>query len=48
MNENPYASRPIRWLLAGFTLLALLMTAAAVQSDLTAEPGPPEHFVATR
>ncbi len=39
MNENPYTSPPIRWLLAGLMLLALLSGAAAVR--VAADTGPP-------
>jgi hypothetical protein len=30
MNENPYTSPPIRWLLAGLMFLALITSAAAI------------------
>ena len=40
MNENPYTSVPIRWLLAGLMFLAVLTTAAAIRasSSETANP----------
>ncbi len=31
INDNPYTSRPVRWLLVAFTLLALISTATALQ-----------------
>ena len=30
MNENPYTSPPIRWLLAGLMFLAVITSAAAI------------------
>jgi hypothetical protein len=32
-DDNPYTSRPVRWLLVGFTLMALLTTAVAMRAD---------------
>jgi hypothetical protein len=32
-DDNPYTSRPVRWLLVGLTLMALLTTAVALRAD---------------
>ena len=37
LNDNPYTSRPVRWLLVAFTLLALISTATAMR--VSGDPG---------
>jgi len=38
MNDNPYTSRPVRWLLVAFTLLAMISTATAMRVSGEIDP----------
>jgi hypothetical protein len=48
MDENPYTSRPIRWLLIALTLLALLSAVAAMQASAVAELRPADMLDVTK
>ena len=49
MNENPYTSPPIRWLLAGLMFLAVIASAAAIRAAASDTGGPAlEQALVTR